>query len=319
MANNKTTSQRSGPPPIVYILLLLGLLAGAYWFFFRRPKAVPTLPPAGIEAPQPGTPNPANVPTAAPSNFPLLASVAPGTTVSIDGSTSMVLINEALKAGFTQQYPDTQVNTAAVGSENGIQALLGGSVDIAASSRPLTPQEQALGLVAVPVASDRIALVVGRDNPFQRGLSAAQAVQIFKGELTNWATLGGPDATIRVINRPPVSGTHKAFQDLVLGGAPFGTTPNITTMVRDATTPMLQELGRDGIGYATYSQVADQQTVRVVPIEGLTPEAANYPFQRPLYYVYKDPNNPAVQAFLGYALSPQGQQAIAAAVTNHNR
>jgi phosphate transport system substrate-binding protein len=56
--------------------------------------------------------------------------------------------------------------------------------------------------------------------------------------------------------------------------------------------------------------------VRVVPIEGVTPEAANYPFQRSLYYVYKDGNNPAVQAFLGFALSPQGQQAITSTTAN---
>jgi len=45
--------------------------------------------------------------------------------------------------------------------------------------------------------------------------------------------------------------------------------------------------------------------------DGLTPEAPTYPFKRSLYYVYRDANNPAVQAFLGYALSPQGQQTIA--------
>ncbi len=308
MTNDNTSVKRSGPPPIVFILLLVGLLGGAYWFFFRKPKVAPVVTPPGLEAPQAGTNTPA-----ASANFALQPSVAAGTTVSIDGSTSMVLINEALKAGFMQQYPGTQVNTAAVGSDNGIQALLGGSVDVAASSRSLTPQEQAQGLMAVPVTTDRLALVIGNDNPFKRGLSTAQVAQIFEGQLTNWSTLGGPDTTIRVINRPSVSGTHVAFQEIVLAGGQFGTSPNITTLNRDATTPMLQQLGTDGIGYATFSQVADQQTVRVVPIDGVTPEAANYPFQRPLYYVYKDANSPAVQAFLGFALSPQGQQAIAAA------
>ncbi|NJL46643.1 MAG: phosphate ABC transporter substrate-binding protein [Leptolyngbyaceae cyanobacterium SM2_5_2] len=317
MTNDNTSFKRSGPPPIVFILLFLALLAGAYWFFFRKPRIDSGSAPTSIEATQPGAQTTLGAPGGTAANFPLLPSVASGTTVNIDGSTSMVLINEALKAGFTQQYPGTTVNTAAIGSDNGIQALLGGSVDIAAASRALTSEEQGRGLIAVPVATDRIALVVGKDNPFQRGLSSSQVVQIFKGEINNWASLGGPDATIRVINRPPVSGTHAAFRELVLGGAEFGTTPNITTMARDATTPMLQELGKDGIGYATFTQVADQQTVRVVPIEGVTPEAANYPFQRPLFYVYKDPNNPAVQAFLGYALSPQGQQAIEAAVANH--
>lgn len=314
--SNGNAPKRSGPPPIVFILLLLGLVGGAAWFFFFRPKAATVATPPGVETPQSGSAPTPQMPPVGTANFTLLPSVAAGTTVDIDGSTSMVLINEALKAGFLKQYPGTAVNTAAVGSDNGIQAVLGGSIDIAASSRALTPQEQAQGLTAVPVAADRIALVVGRDNPFQRGLSAPQTVQIFQGSLNNWATLGGPDTPIRVINRPAVSGTHVAFREIVLGGGDFGTTPNITTMARDATTPMLQQLGTDGIGYATYSQVADQQTVRVVPIEGLTPEAANYPFQRPLYYVYKDADNPAVQAFLGFALSPQGQQAITSATAN---
>lgn len=312
MANDTTGVKRSGPPPIIYILLLVGLLGGAYWFFLRKPKVAPVATSPGLEAPQASAPS-----AAVPTTFALLPTVASGTTVTIDGSTSMVLINEALKAGFQTQYPGTTVNTAAIGSDNGIQALLSGSVDLAASSRSLTAEEQARGLTAVPVATDRIAVVVGKDNPFQRGLSSAQTAQIFVGQLNNWATLGGPDTPIRVINRPPVSGTHAAFREIVLGGGDFGTTPNITTLARDATTPMLQALGQDGIGYATYGQVADQQTVRVMPIEGVTPEAPNYPFQRPLYYVYRDANSPAVQAFLGFATAPQGQAAIAAAVAGN--
>ncbi len=310
---NDNTVNRSGPPPIVFILLLLGLLGGAYWFFFRSSEDVPVAIP-GVEAPQPDSATPGE---AAPANFGLQPSVAAGTTVTIDGSTSMAQINAALKAGFEQQYPGTVVNIAAAGSENGIQAILGNSVDIAASSRPLTAQEQTQGLQAVPITEDRLAIVVGNDNPFKRGVSASQVAQIFQGQITNWSTFGGPDQTIRVINRAPVSGTYGAFQEIVLGGGQFGTTPNITTMTRDATTPMLQDLDTDGIGYATYSQVANQQTARVMAIDGLTPEAPGYPFQRSLYYVYRDANSPAVQAFLGYALSPQGQQDVAAVMVGN--
>ena len=309
-------AKRSGPPPIVFILLFLALLGGAYWFFFLRQKnaSAPSLPQ--VESLQPGA-GQATAPASAPgpANFSLLANVPAGTTVNVDGSTSMVLINEALKAGFQQQYPGSNVNTNATGSDNGIQALLSGSADLAAVSRGLTSQEQSQGLVAIPVATDSIALVVGQGNPFQRGISAVQVAQIFTGQIDSWATLGGTAATIRVINRPPVSGTAQAFQAMALGGQPFGDTPNITKMDRDATTPMLQQLGNDGIGYATFEQVADQQTVRVVPIDGLTPEAPTYPFKRSLYYVYRDADNPAVQAFLGYALSPQGQQVISTATS----
>jgi phosphate transport system substrate-binding protein len=161
-------AKRSGPPPIVFILIFLVLLGGAYWFFFRRPKTAPVGTPPAVETPQ-GDATQTNPPNTTPGNFALQPTVPSGTTVRIDGSTSMVLINEALKAGFQQQYPGTTVDNSAVGSDNGIQALLGGSVDLAAVSRGLTPEEQAQGLVAVPVATDAIAVVVGVNNPFQRG------------------------------------------------------------------------------------------------------------------------------------------------------
>jgi phosphate transport system substrate-binding protein len=225
----------------------------------------------------------------------------------------MVLINQALKRSFEQQFPDTVVATDAKGTDKGILALLIGKADIAAISRPLTPEEEAQGLRAIPVAQDRIAIVIGVNNPFKPSLSSQQVADIFQGKITDWSAVSGVAAPIRVINRPPISGTHQTFQHLVLKDAPFGTTPNITTLTRDATTPILQQLGKDGIGYATFEQVIYQKTVKVVPIDGKTPESPQYPFQRTLYYAYKEPASPAVQAFLGFVTSSAGQQAIAQA------
>jgi phosphate transport system substrate-binding protein len=297
-------SQRSGPPPIVFILLFLGLLGGGYWWFFmRNPTSTPTTTTTQPENNSPGG-------TTTTGTFPLPTTVASGTTVKIDGSTSMVTINQNLKNAFEKQFPGTKVEAVGNGTDKGIQDLLAGKVDIAAVSRPLTVQEQSQGLKAVTVTQDAIALIVGKANPFNRGLTSSQIADIFQGKINNWSAVGGPSATIRVINRPAISGTHQTFKELVLKGANFGTTPNITTLPQDATTPLVQALKKDGIGYATFNQVANQQTVRVVAIEGLTPEAASYPYKRSLYYVYKDPASAGVQAFLGYATSPQGQQTL---------
>jgi phosphate transport system substrate-binding protein len=222
----------------------------------------------------------------------------------------MVTINQGFKDGFESQFPGTTVTARATGSREGIAALLRGEADIAASSRPLTETEKSQGLMAMPVATDAIAVVVGGNNPYRRSLTPEQVRQIFQGKITDWSAVGGSAGEIRVINRPPVSGTHQVFRELVLDGAEFGTTPNIAQMDRDATTPLLQGLGTDGIGYATYAQVANQQTVRVVPIAGLTPEAPNYPYQRQLFYVYSYPPTAAVKAFLGYIKSAAGQAII---------
>ena len=312
MSEQPAGSPRGGLPPIILILIGLGVLWGLQ---SQLPKllgwrpSLPAAPSLNLKLPG-GSGDSTNL----SATFPLQQNVPAGTTITIDGSTSMVLINEALKAAFLKAHPGTVVNTAATGSDNGIEALQGGTVSVAALSRPLTAEEQKRGLVAVPVAQDRIAIVVGIDNPFRRGLSKTQLVQIFRGEITNWATFGGADRPIRVLNRPSVSGTYGAFRTIVLGGNNFGTTPNITTLVRDATTPMLQKLGVDGIGYATFGQVADQRTVRVLAIDGSTPEAEAYPFQRPLFYAYRQPPDPAVKAFLGLALSAEGKTRIATAV-----
>ena len=317
---------RKGPPPIIF--LLLGI--GALWLLFTQlPKLLssrPSLPaiPAGASLPAGGGGTFGSGVGGGigigiglgnlTQRFPRQASVPAGTTISIDGSTSMVLINEALKTSFLNSYPGTVVNTAATGSDNGIQALLGGSVNLAAISRPLTAAEQSKGLEAVPVARDRIAIVVGASNPFRRSLSSSQLQQIFRGEISNWSSIGGPDRPIRVLNRPSVSGTNQAFRELVLGGADFGKTPNITTLDRDATTPLLRLLGSDGISYATFDQVANQQTARVIAIDGSMPDADSYPFQRSLFYVYRNPIDPAVKAFLGFALSADGQSRIDAGI-----
>ena len=299
-----------GLPPIVFILIGLAALWGLQSQFPKLLGWRPSLPT--VSGLNPRLPEGIGAAKNFAATFPPQQSVPAGTTVTIDGSTSMVLINEALKTSFPSTYPGTVVNTAATGSDNGLQALLGGSVNLAASSRPLTAAEQSQGLEAVTVARDRIAIVVGTSNPFRRSLSRSQLQQIFRGEIRNWSTFGGPDRPIRVLNRPSVSGTHKAFRELVLGGADFGKSPNITSLDRDATTPLLRLLGSDGISYATYAQVADQQTVRVVAVDGSMPDAESYPFQRPLFYVFRKPINPAVKAFLGFALSADGQSRIKA-------
>lgn len=302
---------------VLALIITAALLGGGFWWFTRsglnlggttqgNHNSTPTQTPQNSTQPNQTT-------TPAGATFALPTSIPAGTTVKIAGSTSMVQINQALKKSFERQFPGTVVNTQAGGTDQGVQALLGGNIDVGAMSRPLSSQEQNQGLVTVPITKDAIAIVVGNNNPFRKGLTSSQVVEIFQGKITDWSAVGGQVGTIQVINRPPFSGTHQAFQELVLRKTAFGTTPNITTLQQDATTPLLQKLGKNGIGYATSAQVENQQTVRTVAVDGLTPEAANYPYQRELFYAYKKPASPQVQAFLGYANSPQGQQIIGAA------
>lgn len=304
-------AQKNETLPLLLALIITGTVIGGgiWWFLNRSPKSPPVTqtPQAPVTETPVENPVPLN-PAKSSEEFPLIAEVPLGTVIRIDGSTSMVQINERMKQGFAEQFPGSQVISKARGSQVGINDLINQNIDLAAVSRPLTPAEAQQGLVAVPVARDAIAVFVGTENPFKGGLTAAQVAAIFRGEITNWSEVGGNNIGIEVINRPAFSGTHQFFQEIALQGQPFGSGPNIITLERDATTPIINSVGTNGISYATYSQVINQSQARILPIDGLDPLASDYPYQRVLYYVYKEPASFNVKAFLGYLKSPQGQQ-----------
>jgi len=243
--------------------------------------------------------------------FPIPAPLPQGTTVKIDGSSSMQPINQALSDRFKTQFPGTQVNLGYGGSDAALQAVLDGKVDLAAIGRPLTAEEQAKGLVAVPVARSKIAVFVGADNPFTEGLTGEQFASIFRGEITDWSQMGGADLPIRFIDRPDTSDTRRAFVNYpVFQVAPFQSGATTVKLPEDSTSAAIQQLGNDGISYGIVDQVRNNLSVRILPLYGTLPDDPRYPFSQPFSYVYKGTPGPAIQAFLGMATAPDSQAVV---------
>ncbi|MGG6265817.1 DUF4912 domain-containing protein [Leptolyngbya sp. AN03gr2] len=244
--------------------------------------------------------------------FKLPDSVAEGTNVRIDGSVSMAAINSILEKSFEQQFPKTQVNAASNGVPAGIQAVLSGQADLAAIGRPLNDQEKAQGLKTAQVGRDKIAIVVSANNPFNRSLTIDQFARIFRGEITNWSQVGGPNLPIKFVDRPDSSDTREAFKSYpVFRQAKFATGANAVKLNEDTTDAVVSNLGNNGISYMTASQAQGLKGAKIVTMHGTQPTNPRYPFSQALYYVYKDEANPAVQAFLGLATTATGQNAIA--------
>jgi phosphate transport system substrate-binding protein len=304
------SSSKKGPPPIVYIAGVLAVAAAGYTVVSNINK--PGNSPTSIGSNGNGISQP-NSPAQAPSGklaFDPPTTVAAGSVMKIGGSTSMAQINQALKIGFERKFPGVQAVPGATSSSKGLTDLAAGTIDLTGLSRDLTAAETAQGLVSIPITQDKIAIVLGNANDLRTGLTTDQVTKIFTGEFTNWSQVGSKDLPIRAILRPIGSGTHQSFQEIGLQGKKFGTGSSFKTLDRDATTPLLQALGADGIGYATFAQVANQSTVRSVAIDGNMPDMANYPYSRTLSYVYKGQPSDAVKAFLGFATSSEGQKLI---------
>jgi phosphate transport system substrate-binding protein len=250
--------------------------------------------------------------SASPTSFALPESLPKDTTVKVDGSNSMSQINTALQKRFQEKFAGSNINLASGGTDEALKALLKGDVDLAAVGRPLTDAEKKEGLVAVPLSREKIAVIVGPDNPFKGSLTFAQFAKIFRGEITDWSEVGGTGGKIRFVDRPDSSDTRWALSRYkVFKAANFETGTNATQIAQDDTSEVVKALGKDGISYAIASQVMNQDNVKVLAMHDTLPDNPRYPFSQPRGYVYKGTPSPGVQAFLGFATSDAGQEVIA--------
>lgn len=238
--------------------------------------------------------------------------VPDGTKLRVDSSPSMAAVNQTLKQKFESQYPGSTLELTERGTEAALKAVQEGRVDLAAIGRSLTPAEQAAGLVQTPVSRRKIAIVVGENNPFPGDMTGEQFAQIFRGEIVNWAEVGGANQRIRVLDRPNTD-TRQALQPYpVFQGAPFQTGATADPVNNENVDAMIRQLGNDGISYAILDQVVNRPGVKLVTLYGTPPTDPSYPFSQPLTYVYRGANpSPAVQAFLGTATTPANQPALA--------
>jgi phosphate transport system substrate-binding protein len=142
------------------------------------------------------------------------------------GSTFVAPLMSAWINGFDKARPNVALRYDAVGSGEGVERLLTGAVDFAASDAYLAPAEAARvarGLVQVPSTAGMI--VLAYNLPGVKGqirLPRDVYVDIFLGKIQMWddprIRAANPDVklpakTIAVVSRQEASGTTYAFTD----------------------------------------------------------------------------------------------------------
>lgn len=153
---------------------------------------------------------------------PVLAVLAPGCSAppppaapaALSGAVSS-FSSQAFFLWFNQLAVHENVNSEleVVGSGEAIRAFLNGSVDFAATdSAPSKRELQTAprGMRAFPVTAGAIAVAYNLPGCDLR-LSREQLVQVFLGELTNFAQLGCVNQPITVLHRSAASGSTANF------------------------------------------------------------------------------------------------------------
>jgi len=236
-------------------------------------------------------------------------------TVRIGGSgaalPTMKLLGDALK----RTAPEFSLVTVPdLGTGGGLKALARDKIDVSLSSRPLTKEETAEGLIAVEYA--RTPFVLATSKKGAAGLTMAQVADIYAGKLLKW-----PDGTaIRLVIRPVNdldTGFLAAFSPAVKDAvAASHVRPGLMTSLTDLTTMDDIQRLEGGLGTSALApMLAEKRPLYALPIDGVAPSVKSladgtYRHFKPFFLATRGRPSAGARRFFDFVHSAEGRQIL---------
>ena len=250
-------------------------------------------------------------------------------SIQIKGSDTEVNLVQRLSEVYMQKHPGVSIAVTGGGSGTGIAALINKQTDIANSSRPMKDAEieqaVAKGVEPIPImfALDGLAIIT-HESLSVDSLTMNEVSDIFKGNINNWSSVGGPDLEISMYGRQSNSGTFVYFRDTVLKG---DYSQNVRRM--NGTAQIVEAVRKDkaGIGYVGIGYVVNDRgnVIPEIKIQGLKKDTNSppvgprkpenvksgaYPLSRPLFQYTNGKPTGKLLEFIQFELSQEGQMLI---------
>jgi len=244
--------------------------------------------------------------------------------VSLDGSSTVFPISEAIAEEFLAEAPRVRVTVGVSGTGGGFQKFLAGEIDINDASRPISASEKAeaaasgLQYLEIPIAYDGLSVVVNPQNDWVDYLTVEELQLIWQPGSTvdSWDDVraGWPAEPLRLYGAGTDSGTFDYFTEVINGQA-GASRPDYTASEDDNV--LVQGIRGDihALGYFGYAYYQENAAnVRVIPIDGgngpvePTPVTINdgsySPLSRPVFiYLNKTgADKPQVRRFVEFYL-----------------
>ncbi|WP_326766400.1 substrate-binding domain-containing protein [Streptomyces sp. NBC_01591] len=257
-------------------------------------------------------------------------------TLKVTGSTAFKPVLKELAKKYEKECEGSDIRVDPHGSNAGIRELADRGAEAGKSGSPaliaLSDGPKPDGYPQLRenrVAVSLFHLVVNDRVPL-KNLSLTDIRRIYRGEIRNWKTLGGPDLPVLLVSRDANSGTREVFQRRVLGrNEPAQSSRDCATkddvrarVVRcelDSTEQVLATVGRlDGaIGYSELRSGSELSGAHQLAIDSATPSvdtigSSTYPYREIEYaYTYgRPPADSLASSFLGYLSRGNGQDVI---------
>ena len=246
----------------------------------------------------------------------------PTNVITIKGSDTMVQLTQRWAEQYMKETSGTQIQVTGGGSGTGISALINGTTEICASSRPMKDSEK-LKLrerygttgIEVRVAKDGLTVYLSNANGVDE-LSFDQIRGIYTGKITNWKQVGGKDHAIILYGRENSSGTYAFFKEHVLNDEDYANNMQAlpgTAAVVNAVKKDPNGIGFGGAGYA--KGVKEVAVRRENSGKAFLPTAEHvasgaYPITRFLYFYLRAKPGAEVREFLKFVAGPEGQAIV---------
>lgn len=254
----------------------------------------------------------------------VISTILFGGELIVKGSDTMLNLTQRLAEAFSKVKPDVTVSVTGGGSGVGINAIINREVDIANASRAIKSKEvssaRANGVnpVEIVIALDGLAVIVNEKNPVSQ-LTVGEIGAIYRGQITNWNQVGGPNKKIVLYGRQPNSGTFVFFREEVVKGeySPAMRQMNGTAQIVEGVKADEGGIGYVGLGYIKNSEgikpLAVAKTVDeeyILPTDEAKVRSGAYPLTRPLYQYTNGRPKGMVREFILFELGPQGQEVV---------
>lgn len=176
--------------------------------------------------------------------------------------------------------------------------------------------EEDSDLTATPIAWDGIAVIVNFSNPVEE-VSSQQVAALFAGKVKSWSELGGADARVQLIRRPPNRNLKAGFEKTL---GIVGQIPDSAKVIR-SDQKVLSEVGGNlsAVSYlplgAALEALQYGMPIRALIIDRVeaaepTVKDGRYKLRRPVLLLAGKEPNAFLKAFLAFALSKEGQKIV---------
>jgi len=204
------------------------------------------------------------------------------------------------------------------GATRGIRETIAmdSGADMGGTCRFLLHSEQSgQAIKAEPVAWDALVVITHKNNPIT-DISLENLRAVYRGEITNWKQLGGPDRPLRLfVRKGKISGVGRTLRKLILDDF-NADIPNEYEFKSSGPLEKAVEQDEYAIGVTGVSS-ARRRNVKILSLNGKFPSYENiksgdFVLYRPLYIVvnYLKSDSEAVEQFVAFALSDDGRQII---------